>query len=264
MVHNRAMTDEPNRPQPGWYADPQSPGELRYWDGEAWGQQFKSSAKSPRGPRPVGRGFTRLGGVLGFLLVLALLILVAQFALYVWCFVVIDDAVESGDVDMITTFDDMDRVLSVGVVLAVIVAGICWMFWQHRVARAIPGLERSPAMHAFSWIIPIAWFWLPFQNVRAVWRRCVRGRGTATVAWWWTGWLVAGFIGRVTSGAAESTDTVSGLRSVLFFAAAGALIGVVTAVLAIRIVRLVTAAASSGEFVEYVPPLRPEGLPDAW
>ena len=194
---------------------------------------------------------------------MALLMLVGRVALYVWGFLTIGDAVESGDVDMLTTLDDLDQALSVSTVVAVVVAGICWMFWQHRVARAVPGLERSPAMHAFSWIIPIGALWLPYQNVRDLWRRCVRGASTATIRWWWAGWITAGLIGRLTSGAAGTTDTVSGVRAVLFFGAAGALIGVVAAALAIRIVRSVTAGTASGDFVS-LSPIGSTGMPDAW
>jgi hypothetical protein len=254
----------PTRPS-GWYADPEQRGELRYWDGNAWGAQFKSSARTPGEHPRLGRGFAVLAATLGSLLVLALLVLVAQLVLYTWAYVSVDDAVASGDLHMLTTFDDLDRVTSVSLVGTILVAGVCWMVWQHRVARAVPGLERSPAMHAFSWIIPIGALWLPFQNVRDLWRRCVRGRGTAMLGWWWTGWLVAGLLGRVTSSVAESADTVSGLRGALAVGAAAALIGVLTAGGAVRIVRAVSAGAASGNFVDVErPPINPVGLRDRW
>jgi hypothetical protein len=248
------MDDETRRP--GWHADPNVPGELRYWDGRAWGTQVQGSTTRSREPGAAGPGFQRLANVLGVFLVIALLILAARVAVYVWAFLTVGDAVESGDVDLLTRFDDLDTILTVSVVAAIIPTGVCWMLWQYRAARAVPGLERSPAMHAFSWLIPIAALWLPFQNVRELWRRSVRGRTTATVGWWWTGWIVAGLLGRVASSAADSADTVSGLRAGLFVGAGAGLLGTVAAVLALRIVRSVSAGVVSGDFVDHVKPAR--------
>jgi len=266
MTDSSGPASPPNPPRPsGWYADPQQPVERRYGDGETWGKQFKDSARTSRGQRPVGRGFERLAALLGCVLVVAMLVLIAKVALYIWGFVTIGDAVESGDIDLLTTFDHLDRVLSASVLGAVVVGGLCWMFWQHRVARAVPGLERSPAMHAFSWIIPIGALWLPFQNVRDLWRRCARGGTTAIVGWWWTGWLVGVVGGRLVYGSSQSVHSVSDFKSVLLVGSVVALITVVTGVLAIRIVRVVSAGVTAGDFVDVRrAQIDPLGLPDRW
>lgn len=255
---------EPSPPA-GWYADPQQPGELRYWDGSAWGKQFGSVGRPKSGPRPAGRGFRGLANVLGVLLTLGVLAVAARVALYVWGFVAIDDAVASGDVNLVETFDDANRIDTVVFVTILFLTGVCWMFWQHRAARAIPGLDRSPAMHAFSWIIPIGALWLPFQNVRDLWRRCAGGRTRTTVAWWWTGWLVAQIGGRFVASGSSSADSVGEFQGVLLVGAVIALVAMITGVLAIRIVRVVSAGVVSGDFVDVErAPIDPLGLPDRW
>ena len=45
-------------PQPGWYADPQSPAQLRFWDGTGWTAQT-SPAPPPPGAAPGGQGWAQ-------------------------------------------------------------------------------------------------------------------------------------------------------------------------------------------------------------
>jgi hypothetical protein len=50
-----------NTQQAGWYADPQVPGQQRYWDGSAWTQNVQPAGgsppqASPGGPPPQGQG----------------------------------------------------------------------------------------------------------------------------------------------------------------------------------------------------------------
>lgn len=243
------VSEPPARPA-GWYADPQQAGELRYWDGAAWGKQFKGAGKAASGPRPVGRGFGVVANLLGILLTLAVVAVAARVALYVWGFLMIDDAVASGDLDKIRTFDDTNQIITVAFLTIVVVAGVCWMVWQHRAARAVPGLERTPAMHALSWIIPIGALWLPFQNVRDLWRRCAGGRTTATLAWWWTGWLVAEVGGRLVYSSSKSVHSVGTFKPVVLVGSVVGLVTVVTGVLAILIVRVVSAGVAAGDFVD--------------
>jgi hypothetical protein len=41
-----AAVPPPNRPAAGWYADPELPGQIRYWDGSAW-TTYSSPADAP-------------------------------------------------------------------------------------------------------------------------------------------------------------------------------------------------------------------------
>jgi len=43
----------------GWYADPESPGQQRFWDGQAWTDQHAPQPQPTIAPPPAGPGFTQ-------------------------------------------------------------------------------------------------------------------------------------------------------------------------------------------------------------
>jgi hypothetical protein len=52
----------------------------------------------------------------------------------------------------------------------ILVAGIVFLLWQYRAAKAARALgypgRRSPALGAWSWVIPVVNFWFPYQAIR--------------------------------------------------------------------------------------------------
>jgi len=245
LGHTLLVTDETTRgPVAGWYADPYAPGELRYWDGAAWGEQARSSARGRTGvPRPVGRGFAGLGGAVGILLGLTMVVLVADLVLSGWGFLMFEDAVASGDVNAIETFDGLDVALGVMIVVGYLATGICWMVWQYQLARSAPpsALRRGPGMHSFSWIIPIVTLWFPYQNIKDLWNVNAAAVSRAVLAWWWVGWLVSNGMDRIVAGLYTSSDSVSDFRTLMVVRIIAGLLALATAVLAIRILRTLTA-----------------------
>ena len=256
MGHNLAMTeDTPHAPE-GWYPDPEDDRYLRWWNGYQW--ELRRPAPKPgekpvpkpgAGPTlapavPVGRAFSRLATAVGVLLAFGMLVLVGQLALSVWGRSMIDDAVATGDIGKLETYDGLDLTLSVLLVLCVLSAGICWMVWQYQLARAArPGeLKRGPGMHAFSWIIPVAAAWLPYQNVKDLWRHNAPGRSLAILRFWWAGWLVGQVLDRVVAGSYGTADTVTEFQNLVVLEAVTTAVGLATAVLALRIVRTLTSA----------------------
>lgn len=247
------MTETPAGPVAGWYPDPEDSQYLRWWNGHQW-----ELRKPLPGPRSIGRGFGRLSQLLGVLLTFNLMLSLALSALYAWGLTSVYDAALAGDLDKAETFDGVERVLSIAGIVSLIATGIVWMTWQHRLAAATRGLSRSPAMHAFSWIIPIGNLWLPIQNVRDLWRRLIPLRGTGVLGWWWAGWIGAETIGRLF--VRDHVDTPAEVRDTWWAFLVVASLAAVTALLAIQIVRALSRAAQTSELVTR----EGEGSPAVW
>jgi len=197
---------------------------------------------------PIGRGFRRWGQLLGILLVFDVLLVSALVGLYSWGVTTVVDAVRAGDIDTADTFDGLNVALSGAQLGGVLVTGVVWMTWQYQLARATNGLQRSPAMHAFSWIIPIGNIWLPIQNVRDLWKRTMPLRDTLVLGWWWAGWIGSAVIARLLRTDSE-IDSVGDVRSMIWTLLVVAALALVTAVLALRIVRSLNRASWSSDAV---------------
>jgi hypothetical protein len=247
---NRAVTEHTGETRPqapaGWYRDPEDARHLRWWNGHEW--QQRAPLPGTTVVTPIGRGFRRLSQVLGSLLVFDLLLSGAQVALYLWGVADLADAVRLGDVETAETFDGLNVVLTVGDLLAVLVAGVVWMTWQYQLARAIQGLDRSPSMHAFSWIIPFGNLWLPFQNVRDLWRRILPLRDTLVVGWWWAAWIATNVIARLFI-RDDEIDSAGDVRSTMWTLLVLAAISLIATMLAIHVVRSLARAAWTSEQV---------------
>jgi hypothetical protein len=173
-----------------------------------------------------------------------MLLMVATLALDVWGFSMIGDAVAQGDGDSLTAFDDSYAFLGMAQFVVAVPCGICWMVWQYRLARSVPAyeLDRGPGWHAFSWIIPIANLWLPFQNIRDLWRRFLPVRARSSILrWWWAGWIFSAIAARILARAMQEVDSVSSFRAVVVLDMAISVVVLVSAVLAARIVGALTA-----------------------
>jgi len=250
------MTEDTHRlPPAGWYPDPEGSRSLRWWNGNQW--ERHALAPGTRLFKPIGRAFERWSQLLGVLLAFNLIIGVAEVALYVWGLSSAIDAVGAGDIDTADTYDNLNIALTVLDLVSVLVAGIVWVVWQYQLARATEGLDRSPAMHGWSWVIPIGNLWLPFQNVRDLWRRILPLRDTLVLGWWWAGWIATSVIARLFL-RGDEIDSVDDLRSEMWTFLVLSVLGVVTVVLALHVVRSLSRAAWTAEVV------RKAGSPDAW
>ena len=244
------MTDD-LRPLPpeGWYPDPEDGRYLRWWSGYQW--ELRKPVPTSGAGVPVGRGFVRLSRAIITLLRLTVMLLVVQLALYVWGYAMVDDAAETGDVDALEIFDRLDLVLTDLGIVGVLATGVCWMVWQYELSRsAQPGeLNRGPGMHAWSWIIPFGSMWLPYQNVKDLWRVNVSNLTRGFLGWWWAGWLLGVFLDRVVAAQYDDVDGVPAFRNLMVLRVVVIVIAIATAVLAVRIIRMLTAgglAQSSG------------------
>lgn len=128
--------------------------------------------------------------------------------------------------------------------LVFLVAAVCWLVWQYRAASSVrPGaLRRGPGWQVGSWLIPIAMYWLPFQNIgdlsRASRARLSRGiRGA-----WWATWTVGNLCGALANVLSNRVDTFSEMRVALTVWTAADAIQIVAAVLAWIVIARITDA----------------------
>lgn len=261
-------------PPAGWYPDPEYAGHVRWWSGHEW--TVRQPVPPPGGgaswvPRSLGRGFGRLAAVIGVLLALTTMLFVAQFGLAAWGVSMVDDAVATGDVDRLDTYDGVDLVLGVLVAVGLLATGVLWMVWQYRLASSLrPGeLDRGPGMHAWSWVIPVVAAWFPYQNVKQLWA-LLTPRSRGILRWWWAAWIVGTVLDRIVLASYDSADTVGDVKAYMVLEGVTAAVGLVTAVLAIRIIRTLTAggfvraAGSQVGQVGPVGPVSPGGSPAVW
>jgi hypothetical protein len=147
--------------------------------------------------------------------------------------------------------DDRVAAVTITAFVVLLVTGIVWFVWQHRSqsnlhAARLRELEYTPGWAVGWWLIPFANFVKPFQTMRERWKASggeERWRHSPTwsvIGWWWAAWILGLVLDRVASvvvgGAATLDALISGSRLFL----ANEMITVITAFLAIAIVRAVT------------------------
>jgi Domain of unknown function (DUF4328) len=149
---------------------------------------------------------------------------------------------------------------------------IVWSIWQHRAqgnARALThdATEFTPGWAVGWWFVPIANLFKPFQTFRELWKASQGRDGWRAlptwplIGWWWATWLAYNIIANtawVTRG-----DTVESLHGADNLDIASNAFGIVSAVLAIQIVRSVIARqqVAVGESATVVVPPAPVPLP---
>jgi len=211
---------------------------MRFWDGTVWTPQTFVVEKPAR---PVGYRFAMLGQGIRAGLILSLLIGLGEIALYIWGLTMFDDAIAAGDIDRLSTFDDLNSALSISEVVVFLVTGIVWVIWQYQLAASAAAgvLDRNPGWHLGSWFIPLANLVMPFQNVRDLWRNFTDRPGSALVGWWWAATLLSGLVLRV--GAPNEDEAGLGpLQTEVSWWLVSAVIGLASASLALVIVHRLT------------------------
>jgi tetratricopeptide (TPR) repeat protein len=151
----------------------------------------------------------------------------------------------------ITTFDERARTLALFDAGAYLVTAIIFLFWIYRAYHnhaqlARRGSEYSPNWAVFGFIIPIISLVRPYQVVREMWDE-IQADDThnplgvtpshATILIWWWSFLAMNFITRLYSTAATAADSPAGLTSATTIDMVVQVATIMSAVLAIRIVR---------------------------
>jgi hypothetical protein len=237
------MSTPGTRPQQaGWYPDPAGSGGYRWHDGQGWTGQVTHG--SPSASATLGKGFARLGDVLGWFLVLCGIVCLLGAGGFAYLassppdLTALDAAATGTAVD--DTASGVAGVVLIGdlVLLGVtLLAGVTWLVWQHRLAVAAPvRLKRSPAMHVVWWFVPVANLVVPRLCIGDLWHAySARSTGspsepTPVVFWgWWALWLSPMLLTPVMFVSLAGTTTYDGAftnlawtTALLFLAQAGA------------------------------------------
>ncbi|AKT51022.1 DUF4328 domain-containing protein [Arsenicicoccus sp. oral taxon 190] len=239
MSTSPSSPDQPLRSSPqGWFAAP------------------------PQGP-PLPQGFATLAKALSALIAVSALAELATAAAGMRSFALLGEvgSGRAGLEDDLATADRLATPLLLLSMLLLLAAGIVWLVWQHRLASSSRvdrrELRRSPGWHVGSWFIPVVSLWLPYQNVadlhRGLGAFSSREQRPPLLPWWlaWIGGSVLGWVSNVLSNRADglaegghAEDAVSLLRSSLALDLGAALLTGLAAVLAIMVVRNLTARAT--------------------
>jgi hypothetical protein len=167
-----------------------------------------------------------------------------------------------------------------------LVAGIVWLFWQHRAtenlwARGDTGLRTRPGWAVGWWFIPVAWWFMPCVTMLELDRRSTPDgrarRASRVIVLWWIAWLAYWFVpvvGFVAAGfppfrdlidrtapGATTLDLSAVAHAVAPWILVTAMLEIVAGALAIAVIRRVDAgqamlAASSGGLIPV--PRRPD------
>jgi len=152
--------------------------------------------------------------------------------------------------------DNRLRAASVLLAIVSIATIVMWCVWQFRAQSNLrplgaADLKYSPGWAVGWWFIPFAWFVVPFLTVRELWKASDPEGGS--VGWqmakttpllgiWWAGWLVGrwllqgigtSILQNASTGLASVPSRITGIQ----FQIAGQFVEIITAVLAIILVR---------------------------
>jgi hypothetical protein len=163
----------------------------------------------------------------------------------------------SGPADIL---DQEDLRAAFGKILigGMVLAGIVWVIWQHRARRIAEKLGASGQRHTeplavVGWFFPIANVVVPKQVTNDLWRASdpdappamrIDGRPVwSVINVWWGLWLLGGIVGRFLwpAGDLETNDQLDGYITRVRIEIGLTLLTVVSAVLAVLIVRGITA-----------------------
>lgn len=267
----------PTTSQPaGWYPDPQSPAQARYWDGQQWtgqtqpiGMVAQGGGTSPAGGALGGPGLKEgltheqreardraqsRGKALTMMLGLSATIMAVEA---VTSFMLSTAVSSMAGAELNTAMSSgMQSPAAQGLLgLPLLFTALLWVMWQFAAVKTLGmRVAKGPGWHAGAWFIPIAGIPLGIVNMFRI-RRATSGSLPV-----WAGWatcfvvpLLIGIWGYLSmlsihTKSIQNKVPVQGtdLAPLVTFQAMGSLIFAVGALLAIVVVRHTTAALSAG------------------
>lgn len=233
---------------PGWYP---VDGTTRWWDGSQW-------ADRPT-PRPTGpfRPVRSLGVAAQALVAVACVVSVLAIVAGIQQRSVLARAARSDvtlTVDEVRAADDLaDRAAELQIV-ALLVAGVVFLVWLHRVFRnldgplAVRGLEHTPGWAVGWWFVPVMNLLKPKQIVDEAVRASRLGTASGAradeaplVVLWWAAVIVSGVLIRVGNAIGGTTANLTAARTGLAVHMASDASLALAGVLLVLIIRTVVA-----------------------
>ena len=188
-------------------------------------------------------------------------IAVALFAVAVNLFMLTTDpvvlaAASEGDPEQLTLNDLLQLLVGLAAFVVYLALVVAFLLWLYRASRNVPALgnpksavEYSPGWAVGSFFVPFVNLVVPYKAVREVWEKsdpAIRSEddirftppsSTPLLLGWWLTWLATNVLSNITWRLHSETATPDTLRFVAGIEIAADLIGVVSAALAVIVVR---------------------------
>ena len=147
-----------------------------------------------------------------------------------------------------TQFHQVSIGVDIAQALLLLVTGICFLVWTYRLNRnlqalGVAGLQFSPGWAVGYFFIPVISLWRPYQIFREIWQASDPGPAPrsgrawqniappALLGFWWVIWMITNIVDRLSAETPDNPDTET----------VSAAFGLVSALLAVAVVRLFTA-----------------------
>jgi hypothetical protein len=257
------------QPQEGWYADPDGESErLRYWDGERWTDRYSQRGSSQYwadGPQ---------GAVLPLGTLVRVAIAGLVFAALAQAMSIVADLnrisldqsfLDGGAINPsdIQHADDLDKIATIAGYAGLVVGAACFIPWFNRAYGNLTRLgfrklRYAPGWAVGGWFIPIVNLFRPKQIANDIYRASTPGLDTSTefwktqpisglLSWWWGLYIASGLLAGIGASTASTDDTnfttaleatraVREEKSGLVLTSIASGVGIVAAILAIKLV----------------------------
>ena len=154
--------------------------------------------------------------------------------------------------------DTRQAAIGVFQVLIFLITATCFLIWVHRAYKSLQDLGRpsdrfSPGWAVGYWFIPFINLVRPYQIMKELWLRSaerpaadrtetpmfktLEEKAPSLIGWWWGVWLISGILGRVVMSEARSAKSLPELITMSWTLIGSDLFGIVSALLAISVVR---------------------------
>ena len=147
-----------------------------------------------------------------------------------------------------TEFHQVSIGVDISQALLLLVTGICFLVWTYRLNRnlrvlGVAGLKFTPGWAVGYFFIPVVSLWQPYQVFREIWQASDPGPAPrsgqawqtlpvpALLGFWWVLWMISNVVDRLSAQTPSNADAEI----------ASAVFGLISAVLAVGVVRTFTA-----------------------